>query len=159
MKFGTDVENDIVYKIMKSFFEKMFHFWITMQNTLIGCALVTMATNSKIRLHYFVRIVPMYPPPNMVSIGCFVFELHLLPCLANQRPCLVTMATRSKQPLFFTTRHHGLQYGIQHSSADIWESCVKRSPNIGRFCLNPPLRVWWKGSEQVWVKYIHVQTW
>ena len=79
-------------------------------------------------------------PPNMVSIGCFVFELHLLPCLANQRPCLVTMATRSKQPLFFTTRHHGLQYGIQHSSADIWESCVKRSPNIGRFCLKLPLK-------------------
>ena len=57
MKFATNVENDIVYKIMKRgffvvvavfFFEKFFHFLITSQNTLIGCALGTMATNSKI---------------------------------------------------------------------------------------------------------------
>ncbi len=77
-------------------------------------------------------------PPSMTSIGYFVFELHLLPCLANQRPCSVTMATRVKRQAFFKTRHHGLQYGIQHLSADIWESCVKCSHNIGPICLNPP---------------------
>ena len=118
-------------KILSTFFLTKCLILIFLK--LIGCNLVTMAINSKIRFHYFVRIVLMCPPPNMVAIGCFVFDLHLLPYLANQVPCLVTMPTRAKQLLFFITRHNGLQYGIQHSSADIWESWVKRSLNTYRF--------------------------
>ena len=53
MKFAINIQNDIAYRIMKFFFETMFHFLIMLQNTLIGCALVTMATNLKIRFHNF----------------------------------------------------------------------------------------------------------
>ena len=122
MKFGTNVKNDIVYKIMKSIFEKKnkFHFWITLQNTLIGCALVTMATKSETLLHYFVRIVLMYLPPQKNGANqLFRFWVTFAPVFSQSGACLVTMATRAKQPLFFTTRHHGLQYGIQHTSTDI----------------------------------------
>ena len=85
-------------------------------------------------------LFPCTLPPNMNTMGYFVFELHSLPVLANQRPCSVTMVTRVKKQMFFKTRHHGLQYGIQHLSADIWESCVKCLHTIGRFCLNPLLK-------------------
>ena len=49
------------------------------------------------------------------------------------------MVTGAKQQVFFKTRHHGLLYAIKRLSADILESCVKCSYDIGQLCLNPRL--------------------
>ena len=107
MKFDTNVKNDIVYKTMKILFNVSFlnhvakyHNWLRPGyhgNQFENPALLFCVCCSHVSTQ------------SMVSIGCLIFELHLLPCLGNQRPCLVTMATEAKQPLFFTTRHHGLQ--------------------------------------------------
>ena len=56
MKIVTNIKNNIVYKLIQIFslfLLYFFNFWITLQNTLIGCALVTMATKSKIAASLF----------------------------------------------------------------------------------------------------------
>ena len=47
----------------------------------------------KIRRHSFVRIVITHLPPKYGYIRCFVFELHLFPCLTNQKASSVAIAT------------------------------------------------------------------
>ena len=69
-----------------------------LQSFLIGRLPVAMVTVLKIRLHGLCAMCSyMYMIyPSMVNMQHFVFELRLLQGLANKRPCIVTMATRSK---------------------------------------------------------------
>ena len=89
-------------------------------------------------LHFSASLFCAYCPHVSIPIygvnRLFPFFVTFAPVFSQSRPYLVTIATRAKQPLFFTTRHHGLQNGIQHLSADAWKRCVKRSPNIDRSC-------------------------
>ena len=53
----------------------------------------------KIRLHDSVRNVYIYTPTKYAYDSTNgIFELQRHPCLANQKPCMVTMATRWKTP-------------------------------------------------------------
>ena len=51
-----------------------------------------------------------------------VFELRSFCCLANQKLCLVTIATRVNRDAFFKTRGHTLRIGIQHALVNLWKS-------------------------------------
>ena len=144
IKWATNVKDDIVYKIMRRVFF-FFGFWFFF--SLFVCLFVFRKIVSFLSyvakypdwlrhgyhgnqlknlfsLFCVLLIALMYPTRPKIwcqsRVGYFSFELHLLPCLAIEGPCLVTMATKAKQQLFLTTRHHGLWYGIQHLSADIW---------------------------------------
>ena len=93
LKIGIDVEYTQDYKTMKPDFDIYFQIWITLQSFLIDGLPVAMATVLKIR-HYGLYSYSIYP--SMVNMQHFVFELRLLQFVANKRPCIVTMATRSK---------------------------------------------------------------
>ena len=60
--------------------------------------------------------------PNMVTMRYIVFELRSFCCLANQRLCLVTIATRVNRDTFFKTGGHTLRIGIQHALVNLWKS-------------------------------------
>ena len=78
------------------FFLFCFQIWITPQNYLIGQLSAAMVTVRKIRLMIvWGKSICIYPS-NMSRRTVTVIELDRHPCLANQRPCMVTMATRWK---------------------------------------------------------------
>ena len=57
--------------------------------------------------------------PILKVLRKLVFELRLLPCLTNQRPSLVTMATRLKRQPFSKSTGHGFRGGISSMWAGI----------------------------------------
>ena len=57
--------------------------------------------------------------PSLKVLRKLVFELRLLLCLTNQRPSLVTMATRLKRQPFSKSTGHGLRGGISSMWAGI----------------------------------------
>ena len=57
--------------------------------------------------------------PILKVLRKLVFELRLLPCLTNQRPSLVTMATRLKRQPFSKSTGYGLRGGISSMWAGI----------------------------------------
>ena len=56
---------------------------------------------------------------NMNPLRLIIFELHLFSCLANQRPYMVTIATRTKQYIDSESSAYELSYGIN--------KCVKKT--------------------------------
>ena len=81
---------------MKPNFRYLFSNLNYFASVLIGRLPVAMAPYQK---SGFIGLCAMYSYiiyPSMVNMQHFVFELRLLQCLANKRPCIVTMATRSK---------------------------------------------------------------
>ena len=91
-KFGTDMKKDIFYRIMKPFFEFWFQIWITQQNYLIG----RLATIKKSGFMILCGMSICIYPQNMSKWALTVIKLERHPCLANQRPCMFTLATRWK---------------------------------------------------------------
>ena len=59
---------NIVQCPFKSFIEKMLQFLITLQNTLIGCVLITMVTNSKKSVSLFCAYFSHVATPQIVSM-------------------------------------------------------------------------------------------
>ena len=106
MIFARHMQKTNIYKTMKSIF--WFSFQI-LNNSLIGRFLVTMATVSKIRPHGFVQIFLMYHPPNFESTAKIGFWVTFVTVLTNQRPSLVTTATRLKWQPFSKSTGHGLR--------------------------------------------------
>ena len=67
-----------------------------LQSFLIGRLPVAMTTVLKIRLPGLVCNVLIHHLSSLVNMRHLVFELRLLQFSANERPFIVTMATRSK---------------------------------------------------------------
>ena len=78
--------------------------------------------------------------PNFMVVQLFVFELRLFPCLTNQRPSVVTMATSPKWKPFSKSMDQGLQGDISFMYAGIWESSQIRCRSSGSEPLYPLLK-------------------
>ena len=182
MKFVTDVKRDIIYKIMKFCLFVCFGLFVFV---FVFCFCFFFFGKNVSFLNYVAKypnwLLPDYHGNQFTNPASFLCVLF--PCVFLQIWCQSIVSflryicsifsqslallgyhgNQNKTTTFFITRHHGLQYGTQHSSADIWESCVKRSPNIYRFWLNHLLELFhqsWKRSDvqnvQVTVHRIHL---
>ena len=122
-KFAPVCNNDSSYKTMKSFFQKSCCiFKLRCENSwLIGSRLPWQPQKKSGFMVLCVLSIHNYSP-NMVTMRCIVFELGSFCCLANQRLCLVTIATRVNRDAFFKTRGHTLRIGIQHALVNLWKS-------------------------------------
>ena len=131
IKFATNIqERYYIFKIMKKFFLSFFFFFFF----VLFCFVFVLKKVSF--LNYVAKYTNWLRPgyrgnkfQNPASLLCAYLFYVCTPnkvvsflsyiCSRVQPIKGLTMATRIKQPLFFTTWHHGLQHGIQHSSADI----------------------------------------
>ena len=120
MIFGRHMQKTNIYETMKSFFLNFYSIfklhhkipwlatswlpWQPCQNSgfMVLCELFLCITI-----------------PILKVLRKLVFELRLLPCLTNQRPSLVTMATRLKRQPFSKSTGHGLRGGISSMWAGI----------------------------------------
>ena len=80
---------------MRPIFDIYFKIWIMLQSFLIGWLPVAMATVLKSVSMILCGMYSYKIYLSMVNMQHFVFELRLLQCLANKKPCIVTIATRS----------------------------------------------------------------
>ena len=98
----------------RRFLNFSFQIWILTSNYLIGWLPVAMTTVWKSGFINPCGIFSTTTTPNMNQIRLNVFELqlHLFKNLANQRLCMVTKATRTKQCTDSESLRYGHSYGI-----------------------------------------------
>ena len=94
MKISIDVKYTNRYRTISPIFDIYFQIWIMLQSVLIGRLPFAMATILKNRFHVLCAMYSYTIYPSMVNMQHFVFEIRLLQCLPNKRPCIVTIATR-----------------------------------------------------------------
>ena len=131
-----------IYKTMKSLFWFFFsNFKLRPEILWLAASWLPWQPRQKSGFMVLCELFLSTTLPILKVLQKLVFELRLLPCLTNQKPSLVTMATRLKlkrQP-FSKSTGHGLRGGISSMWAGIQESAQIWCWKLGCWPLNPPL--------------------
>ena len=117
MIFGRHMQKINIYKTMKSFF--WFFFQILNYVIKLAASWLPWQPSQKSGFMVLCELFLCTTLPSLKVLRKLVFELRLLPCLTNQRPSLVTMATRLKRQPFSKSTGHGLRGGISSMWAGI----------------------------------------
>ena len=120
MIFGRHMQKTNIYKTMKSFFFIFCsNFKLRHKIPWLAASWLPWQPHQKSSFMVLCKLFLCTTLPSLKVLRKLVFELCLLPCLTNQRPSLVTMATRLKRQPFSKSTGHGLRGGISSMWAGI----------------------------------------
>ena len=112
MIFGRHMQKTNIYKTMKSFFWFFFsNFKLRHKLTWLAASWLPWQPRQKSGFMVLCQLFLCTTLPILKVLRKLIFDLRLLPCLTNQRPSLVTTATRLKRQPFSKSTGHGLRGG------------------------------------------------
>ena len=146
MIFGRHMQNTNIYKNMRAFFDFFSNLKLRHKIPWLAASWLPWQPRQKSGFMVLCELFLCTTLPILKVLQKLVFELRLLPCLTNQSPSLVTMATKLKRQPFSKSTGHGLRGGdIIHVGWHLGK-CSNLMLKIGLLTIEPPLKTTLKQS-------------